>query len=67
MEETYRKESTASSAKSPKDSSEKVPPAGAHIHALLCQKIADLQAERQTRWQKIIGFLAGKQAGEAVP
>jgi pSer/pThr/pTyr-binding forkhead associated (FHA) protein len=44
-----------------------VPPAAADIHAMLCQKIAALQAERQSRWQKIIGFLAGKQTGEAMP
>ncbi len=51
----------------PKDSNQPIPPAGADIHALLCQKIAALQAERQSRWQKIIGFLAGKQSGEAMP
>jgi hypothetical protein len=44
-----------------------VPPTAADIHALLCQKIAALQAERQSRWQKIIGFLAGKHTGEAMP
>ncbi len=47
--------------------SQSVPPAAADIHALLCQKIAALQAERQSRWQKIIGFLAGKHTGEAMP
>jgi pSer/pThr/pTyr-binding forkhead associated (FHA) protein len=47
--------------------SQSVPPAAADIHAMLCQKIAALQAERQSRWQKIIGFLAGKQTGEAMP
>jgi pSer/pThr/pTyr-binding forkhead associated (FHA) protein len=41
--------------------------AGADIHALLCQKIAALQAERQGRWQKIIQFLAGKQSGAPLP
>jgi len=41
--------------------------AAADIHALLCQKIAALQAERQSRWQKIINFLAGKQSGQPVP
>jgi hypothetical protein len=41
--------------------------AAADIHALLCQKIAALQAERQSRWQRIISFLAGKPAGKAVP
>jgi hypothetical protein len=48
----------------------KAPPvsaAAADIHALLCQKIAALQAERQSRWQKIINFLAGKQSGQPVP
>jgi len=49
------------------NASQPVPPAGADIHVLLCQKIAAIQAERQTRWQKIIGFLAGKQSGEAMP
>ncbi len=44
-----------------------VPPVAADIHAKLCQKIAAIQAERQTRWQKIMGFLAGKPTGEAVP
>ena len=47
--------------------SQSVPPVAADIHAMLCQKIAALQAERQSRWQKIIGFLAGKQTGEAMP
>ena len=47
--------------------SQSVPPATADVHAMLCQKIAALQAERQSRWQKIIGFLAGKQTGEAMP
>jgi len=47
--------------------SQPVPLAAADIHAMLCQKIAALQAERQSRWQKIIGFLAGKQTGEAMP
>ena len=41
--------------------------AGVDIHALLCQKIAALQAERQGRWQKIIQFLAGKQSGAPLP
>ena len=41
--------------------------AASDIHALLCQKIAALQAERQSRWQKIINFLAGKQSGQPVP
>lgn len=59
--------SPLANAGAPKDSAPPVPPAAADIHALLCQKIAALQAERQSRWQKIIGFLAGKQAGEAVP
>jgi len=48
-------------------SSEQIPPVAADIHAMLSQKIAAIQAERQSRWQKIIGFLAGKQSGEAVP
>jgi hypothetical protein len=50
-------------------SSTAAPPsqAAADIHALLCQKIAALQAERQSRWQKIINFLAGKQSGQPVP
>jgi len=41
--------------------------AAADIHTLLCQKIAALQAERQSRWQKIIHFLAGKQSSQPVP
>jgi pSer/pThr/pTyr-binding forkhead associated (FHA) protein len=41
--------------------------AAVDIHALLCEKIAALQAERQGRWQKIISFLAGKNSGQAVP
>jgi hypothetical protein len=41
--------------------------AAADIHAVLCQKITALQAERQSRWQKIIRFLAGKQSGQPVP
>jgi len=48
-------------------SSEPPSQAGADIHALLCQKIAALQAERQGRWQKIIQFLAGKQSGAPLP
>lgn len=54
-------------AEVPKGSSHPFPPAAMDIHALLCQKIATLQAERQSRWQKILGFLAGKQSGEAMP
>jgi pSer/pThr/pTyr-binding forkhead associated (FHA) protein len=35
------------------------------IHALLCQRMAQLEAERQGHWQKILGFLLGKGAGQA--
>jgi pSer/pThr/pTyr-binding forkhead associated (FHA) protein len=53
---------------SPKEATASAPAeAAADIHALLCQKIAALQAERQSRWQKIIHFLAGKQSGQPVP
>jgi pSer/pThr/pTyr-binding forkhead associated (FHA) protein len=58
--------SALNAGQSPQES-QSVPPAAADIHAMLCQKIAALQAERQSRWQKIIGFLAGKQTGEAMP
>ena len=39
------------------------PPSGntdADIHALLSQRIAAMQEERQNRWQKILGFFATK-------
>jgi hypothetical protein len=67
QEENRQPISSAATALAENNASQPVPPAGADIHALLCQKIAAIQAERQTRWQKIIGFLAGKQTGEAVP
>jgi pSer/pThr/pTyr-binding forkhead associated (FHA) protein len=35
-------------------------PPDADIHTWLHQRIANLQQERQSRWQKILGFLAGK-------
>jgi pSer/pThr/pTyr-binding forkhead associated (FHA) protein len=66
-EENRQPINTKVSAAPEYNSGQQVPPAGADIHALLCQKIAAIQAERQSRWQKIIGFLAGKQTGEAVP
>jgi pSer/pThr/pTyr-binding forkhead associated (FHA) protein len=49
------------------NSNQPIPPVAADIHAMLCKKIAAIQSERQTRWQKIMGFLAGKQTSEAVP
>jgi hypothetical protein len=32
---------------------------GGHIHALLCQKIAALQQERQGRWQRVLDLVRG--------
>jgi pSer/pThr/pTyr-binding forkhead associated (FHA) protein len=32
----------------------------ADIHAWLCERMANLQEERQTRWQKILGFFSKK-------
>jgi pSer/pThr/pTyr-binding forkhead associated (FHA) protein len=58
--EVSRAAAAASSSEAPSQ-------AGADIHALLCQKIAALQAERQGRWQKIIQFLAGKQSSAPLP
>jgi pSer/pThr/pTyr-binding forkhead associated (FHA) protein len=37
------------------------------IHVLLCQQIAALQEERQSRWQRILNFLTGKPRGEPMP
>jgi hypothetical protein len=31
-----------------------------HIHARLCRRIAELQQERETRWQKLLNTLLGK-------
>ena len=31
----------------------------AHIHALLCQRIVEIQNERRTRWQKILNMVMG--------
>ena len=33
------------------------------VHALLCQRIHDLQVERQGRWQKLLGLVTGQGAG----
>ena len=30
------------------------------VHAWLSQRFTDLQQERQTRWQKLVGMLLGK-------
>jgi pSer/pThr/pTyr-binding forkhead associated (FHA) protein len=35
-------------------------PAGHDVHAWLSQRFTDLQQERQTRWQKLVGTLLGK-------
>ena len=32
----------------------------AQVHALLCQRIAELQNERQSRWQKVLDIVVGK-------
>jgi hypothetical protein len=34
------------------------------VHAWLCQRLAAIQEERQSRWQKILTFLSGKGTGE---
>jgi pSer/pThr/pTyr-binding forkhead associated (FHA) protein len=34
------------------------------VHAWLRERIEAIQQERQTRWQKILGFLSGKRPGE---
>jgi hypothetical protein len=34
------------------------------VHAWLRDRIEAIQQERQTRWQKILGFLSGKRPGE---
>ena len=39
---------------------------GVDVHAWLCQRFASLEQERQTRWQKLLGFLMGKQVPEPV-
>jgi hypothetical protein len=36
------------------------PPPGVDIHAWLHQRMAAIQEERQSRWQKILSFLGGK-------
>ena len=36
-----------------------VPP-GEDVHEWLCRRFADLQQERQTRWQRLMGVLTGK-------
>jgi pSer/pThr/pTyr-binding forkhead associated (FHA) protein len=33
------------------------------VHALLCQRLAALQEERQSRWQRVLGLLSGKGTG----
>jgi hypothetical protein len=48
------------------------PPATANqseeeIHSWLCQRIASLQQEHQTRWQKVMGYLLGKRPTEPIP
>jgi hypothetical protein len=35
-------------------------PANADLHLWLNQRIAELEQERQSRWQKILGFLKGR-------
>jgi pSer/pThr/pTyr-binding forkhead associated (FHA) protein len=35
-------------------------PPGTDVHEWLCQRFADLQQERQTRWQRLMGVLTGK-------
>ncbi|HXG10517.1 MAG TPA: hypothetical protein VNK04_12215, partial [Gemmataceae bacterium] len=35
-------------------------PTNAEIHAWLSQRIAAIQQERETRWQKIVNFVLGK-------
>ena len=39
----------------------------AEVHAWLTQRLAVLQEERQTRWQKILNALTGKSGEEAMP
>jgi hypothetical protein len=39
----------------------------AEVHAWLTQRLAALQEERQTRWQKILHALTGKSGEEAMP
>jgi pSer/pThr/pTyr-binding forkhead associated (FHA) protein len=39
----------------------------ADIHAWLTHRLVAIQAERQTRWQKIVGFLTGKRNEDANP
>jgi pSer/pThr/pTyr-binding forkhead associated (FHA) protein len=34
------------------------PPPEADIHAQLCRKLASIEAERQTRWQKLLGMMS---------
>jgi pSer/pThr/pTyr-binding forkhead associated (FHA) protein len=45
-----------------KSKAEQVPvvPASADVHLRLAQRLAALQQERQSRWQKILGMLSGK-------
>jgi hypothetical protein len=40
---------------------------GQDVHTWLCRRMEALQQERQSGWQKILGFLVGKRPAEAVP
>jgi predicted component of type VI protein secretion system len=40
---------------------------GEDVHAWLCQRMADLQQERQSRWRRLLNFLAGKPSEGHVP
>jgi pSer/pThr/pTyr-binding forkhead associated (FHA) protein len=40
---------------------------GQDVHTWLCRRMEALQQERQTGWQKILGFLVGKRSDETVP
>jgi pSer/pThr/pTyr-binding forkhead associated (FHA) protein len=40
---------------------------GQDVHAWLCQRMAALQQERQSRWRRILNFLAGKPSEGEIP
>jgi pSer/pThr/pTyr-binding forkhead associated (FHA) protein len=50
----------AAAAAGPAGQSKDRPAAGAELHAWLNQRIADLQRERQGRWQKVLSFVLGR-------
>ena len=68
-EESATAPATAAAAKSqgiPKPPFPGSPPEG-DIHQWLCQRIATLQQERQSRWQKVLNFVLGKPPANPVP